>query len=373
MKIAYFFSYKNSIDSWNKSGILERELEIFDKLNKKFGYTYYFLTYGDERDIELNTREYIEVIPLSKLLKRSDVNLLSSIIYPFKLKKNLFEFDLIQQNQISGSWVAIIFKLLTGKKLFVRTGYDAHLFSLHSQKNFIKVYLYKKITSLAIKFSDLYTVTSNCDLDHINKNYKNTVSKVKLRRNWVIVSENNYKKYENRILCVGRLESQKNYEKILKDFSNKDKEFVIDIVGDGTLKNYLYLLSSKLNVKINFLGKLNNQDLKELYKKYNYYISASLFEGNPKATLEAMGSGCIVYASKIPNHEEIITENKDGFLVDLNYESFYDKLTTSLKSSDNLSSIKANAINRVKENNNIDKLSEIINNDFKKLDNQNGK
>ena len=90
--------------------------------------------------------------------------------------------------------------MLTGKKLFVRTGYDAHLFSLHSQKISLK-FIYIKITSLAIKFSDLYTVTSNCDLDHINKNYKNTVSKVKLRRNWVIVSENNYKKYENRILC----------------------------------------------------------------------------------------------------------------------------------------------------------------------------
>ena len=38
----------------------------------------------------------------------------------------------------------------------------------------------------------------------------------------------------------------------------------------------------------------------------NHVISSSLFEGNPKTILEAMSMGCIVIASDIKNHRELI-------------------------------------------------------------------
>ena len=47
------------------------------------------------------------------------------------------------------------------------------------------------------------------------------------------------------------------------------------------------------------------------------YISTSFFEGNPKTVLEAMGSGCIVVASDIPNHRELIDHKVNGYLFDL--------------------------------------------------------
>ena len=47
---------------------------------------------------------------------------------------------------------------------------------------------------------------------------------------------------DNKIICVGRLVSQKNYTKLLYDFKNFSDEFEIDIVGSGEkeeeLKNY---------------------------------------------------------------------------------------------------------------------------------------
>ena len=46
---------------------------------------------------------------------------------------------------------------------------------------------------------------------------------------------------------------------------------------------------------------------------YKYYLSSSKFEGNPKTILEAMSSGCIVIASNIKNHKEIIKHNIQVF------------------------------------------------------------
>ena len=43
---------------------------------------------------------------------------------------------MIKQNQLQGSWVAIIIKALLHKPLFTRTGYDVYKFCLEDKKNF---------------------------------------------------------------------------------------------------------------------------------------------------------------------------------------------------------------------------------------------
>ena len=56
---------------------------------------------------------------------------------------------------------------------------------------------------------------------------------------------------------------------------------MIDIVGDGSQRSYLSQIA-KNNTKINFLGKLSNEDLNSLYQKYNFFVNASFFEGVQK-------------------------------------------------------------------------------------------
>ena len=64
--------------------------------------------------------------------------------------------------------------------------------------------------------------------------------------------------------------------------------------------------------------KINNvvqyHDLLEIYKQYKFFVLSSDFEGNPKVLLEAMAAGCIVIAKNIPNNQELIENNQDGFL-----------------------------------------------------------
>ena len=114
-------------------------------------------------------------------------------------------------------------------------------------------------------------------------------------------------------MSIGRLEYQKNYEFLIKEL--KDSNFEIDIYGEGSLHNNLIELSKKNNVKLNLLGTLPNKDLLEVMEKYKFFCLMSRFEGNPKATLEAMSRGCVCIVSNISSNKEIIENEINGFLV----------------------------------------------------------
>ena len=73
-------------------------------------------------------------------------------------------------------------------------------------------------------------------------------------------------RFSKKILSVGRLENQKNFEKLILLFKNTDYE--IDIVGEGSLKADLINISKNNNVKVNFLGQIENSELQNIYSKY---------------------------------------------------------------------------------------------------------
>jgi len=152
-------------------------------------------------------------------------------------------------------------------------------------------------------------------------------------------------RFDNRILLVGRLEKQKNYPIIIKSFSGS--EYTLDIVGSGSELEKLKILSRENNVKVNFLGNLENDKLIKLYSQYLFFIIGSRFEGNSKVILEAMSAGCVVLVSNIPNNKEIIEDKEDGYLFELG--SSLPELISFLKSEkNNLETVSINATNKIK-------------------------
>ena len=149
-------------------------------------------------------------------------------------------------------------------------------------------------------------------------------------------------------------------KKILKKLLGtlKNTAFEIDVIGEGSDKEFLEKLAEKNNVKVNFLGTIDNDKVLSFYKNYKYYLSSSIYEGNPKTILEAMSSGCIVLALKNPNIEEIIIHNHNGFLVKNDELSFFKMIDETCKKHENIEDISRNAISYVKKNNNLDDLVE---------------
>jgi len=358
MNINLIFTYGVSLNDWKKSGILDRELEIYRRMIANNGSVINLITFGDDDDEHiLLDEENFNIFPVYKFIskrKSSFLNFFFSFLIPFKLKEKLKDADLIKTNQLNGSWIGIILKFLIKKPLIVRTGYNAYEFSIKDRKSKVKQFFYFFLTKFSIKFSDKYFVSSKSDLNFLREYFKN-VNNVIVFPNWVdsLRYQDFKNRYSNKVLSVGRLEEQKNYQFLIKKLANSDIE--LDIIGEGNKKEELEKLAKKNNVKINFLGRLDYSALQEIYKNYRIFIMPSLFEGNPKALLEALASGCLVVALNNKNISEIIVHKKNGILIypetDLEAE-----LKKYLSSESDFNKITIAGYDYIKKNNLIDYL-----------------
>ncbi len=365
MNILYFFTFGYSLETWKNSGQLQRELKHFDKLYEKNNDIKFVLfTYGGIDDASLVERSYIKVIPIYSFLKESDnnfINFIKTLFISLKINKlNLQNPDIIIQNQLLGSWVASAFKRYFKIPLIIRTGYDMYEFSINDKKSFIKRFFLKTLTMLSLNIADIYTVTSNSDKKFLIQNFNNKyLEKLKIRPNWIEVDESIKASGINsrdpqKLFSVGRLEKQKNYSLMIE--SLKETNFELDIYGVGSLKDELVSLAKRLNVKVNFLGVIENKDLINKMKNYKYYISTSCFEGNPKSVLEAMAAGCLVLASDIKNHTEFLDSN-NSILFNVEDNSLKDKLTSLGNEEFKIINLVESSLNTVKVFYELDNLT----------------
>jgi glycosyltransferase involved in cell wall biosynthesis len=116
-----------------------------------------------------------------------------------------------------------------------------------------------------------------------------------------------------RLGWTGKLKEAKNISLIYK-ISNKLKEnFEVIIKSKNKNSNYF-----------NFFFNTNKIDFKEqleFYRKIDFYLCTSWHEGTPNPCLEAMSCGVPVISTKVGNMPEIITNNKNGYLIDPNIKS----------------------------------------------------
>jgi len=131
----------------------------------------------------------------------------------------------------------------------------------------------------------------------------------------------------NHIICVGRLEPQKNQELLIRAFANIERSnYKLLLIGDGTKKEaYKSLVTElKLNDCIDFIG-----DVKDISKYYNtakIFVLHSNYEGFPNALIEAMYYGLPCIATNCPSGpSEIINDGENGFLIPVNDQLHLEK------------------------------------------------
>ncbi len=367
MKIAIFFTYDYTVETLKTSGLFERELEIYDELAKKYGIEFIFLTYDEVLDSNDFGYKNFEFFPIYKYIKKFNnkvTRLIYSFFIPFKISKKLSDVSLFHQHQLLGSWVPIILKFLQNTPLLVRTGYDAYSFSIENNDTKLKRFFYKILTKVTLRFSEIYTVTSYSDMSFLEKYFP--IKNVKVVPNWIRqVSNTSIKRKEDKILMVGRLESQKNYPLAFEFLKNLNNQFELDIYGMGSQREYLNNLSRKAGIKVNFLENIPHSELLNTYRKYKYFLSTSKFEGNPKTILEAINNNCLVFATDIANHSEIISNGFNGYLYsDLNdlTKKFYD-----VHSNQDLQNAILKNCEVSLENNQIEKIVEAMYKDYESL------
>lgn len=355
MHVLVFLTFGISFSDWEKSGLLSREILLYKKLNEEKKINFTFVTFGNSKDREI-IKDF-NVIPYykyNKVLRSKVLTFFQSLLFAYKIKKIVEKPDLIKTNQLMGSWMGIVCKIIFSCPLIVRTGYDIFQFSIYEKKNIYKKLIYFLLTQLGLLFSNSYIVSSQSDKIFLSKYFIRT-GKISILQNWVKTNLSDKRNLlnpakEKTILSVGRLEKQKNFSYLIKSFAQSDYE--LDIVGEGSQKEELIQLSKKLLTNVNFLGTIDNKDLLNLYKEYKYFILASDYEGNSKTILEAKSAGCIVIAKANRNNQEIIENQIDGILYD--NENLIDLIDNLEEDEELTRTISSNAINSVRERNSID-------------------
>lgn len=325
MKVLLLFTYKISLKIWDNSGLLDRETRLYKEISQNSDITFTFLTFGDKEDLKYS--DYlvnIEIVPIYEYINKSKfraVNILKSFLIPIVLKKFILENDILKSNQLNGSWILLIAKLLYKKPIYIRTGFDLYEFAKKNKNVFLQKLFYLYLTWFAIKYSDLYSVTSQKDKNNLINLFPKINKEIAVRPNWVTIEKysNLEDRFKKKLLCVGRLEKQKNYPALFKVIENLNLE--LDIIGQGTQKEALSKLKDELGLSVNFINPMTNSELLNYYKKYRFFIISSKFEGNPKVLLEAMGAGCIVIGNKIDSIKELIIDKRDGFIFDFEVDT----------------------------------------------------
>ncbi|MBH19484.1 MAG: hypothetical protein CL851_03565 [Crocinitomicaceae bacterium] len=358
MKVLLLFTYEISLKIWDNSGLLDRETKLYKEISQNSDITYTFLTFGDKGDLEYS--DYlvnIEIVPIYEYINKSKfraVNILKSFLIPIVLKKIILDNDILKSNQLNGSWILLIAKLLYKKPIYIRTGFDLYEFAKKNKNVFLQKLFYLYLTWFAIKYSDLYSVTSQKDKNNLINLFPKINKEIAVRPNWVTIERysNLENRFEKKLLCIGRLEKQKNFPALFKVIENLNLE--LDIIGQGTQKEALSKLRDELGLSVNFINPMTNSELLNYYKKYRFFIISSKFEGNPKVLLEAMGAGCIVIGNKIDSIKELIIDKRDGFIFDFEVDNSDHFMNIIDEKFETLQLISETAHKKIVDNNSFD-------------------
>lgn len=122
------------------------------------------------------------------------------------------------------------------------------------------------------------------------------------------------------LLCVGRLCNAKGQgvliqaAKILKE---RKVDFNIQLVGDGPDRKSLEQFSAEnqLSDQIQFVGKVNHDQVQVLQREADIFVIPSFAEGIPIVLMEAMASGTPCVTTHITGIPELFTNGQDGLLV----------------------------------------------------------
>jgi len=361
MILCLFFTRNVSLETWIDIGLFEREKLLYHKhLNNGNFSKVYWLTYGS-KDKKLS-RELIKrgelhsSIEVCQMPYFFNIPKMGSWFYSFLMPiihwKALRKVDYLKTNQMDGGWSAVLAKWIYKKTLIARTGYTQSIFLKRSGKNRLILWLSSLVESVVYRFCDIAIVASYQDKKYLLDKYRLMDDKVTVIPNYIDITKFHpldSKKYVDRLIFVGRLNKQKNLFRLIDAVSKAN--VILDIFGDGELKEKLKLYAVENSVTVNFMGIVPNSELPQTLNHYRYFIIPSFYEGMPKALLEAMACGLVCIGTDVSGINEVIDDNINGFLSKgVDAMSIYDSIVLATESNhEKLNTISESAFKLIKK------------------------
>lgn len=311
-------------------GGIERYVDNLVREFNKLGYKIIMVTsnYDNNNDIEINNENLIIRLPVYNLFKNR---------YPIIKHNKKMKYLMEKLNNYSISFIIVNTRFHLTSHVGVKYGnkHNIPVYLIEHGSNYVTLdnkfidffaNRYEDFLTWKIKkkVSGFYGVSNACGkwLRKININmdgvwYNSIDTNQKLPK----------KEKHNTInfLYAGRLIKQKGVDNILIAFSKLSidyKNIKLYIAGDGPeLNNYKVKYK---DANIIFLGKLDYKNLLKYYAKTDVFLYPPLWpEGLPTSILEAGLMKCTVIGTNQGGIVEIIENEKNGIIVDNDWNSLY--------------------------------------------------
>jgi len=116
-----------------------------------------------------------------------------------------------------------------------------------------------------------------------------------------------------KLISVGRLATEKGYNYLLESLIGINN-VSLTLVGSGPLERELKELSNKLDIKVDFVGRIDSRNVIQKLQDSDIYVSSSIKEGMSNSVLEAMACGLPVITTNVGGSKELVKNN--GLIVD---------------------------------------------------------
>ncbi len=253
-------------------------------------------------------------------------NNLSCLIDGFKALRLLVknrEYDILHSHFQQGTFTALWLKRKLNGTVVMRTAHNVVEWEpgfLGKVKEAISDFIYPRCLDAEVGVSEtIVEQLSRRYPDHIKKQRPALVfNGIILPPNEVSLPSDTTKKNKFTIGTAGRLAEQKGYVYLLAAISvvlQRHPEAELVLLGDGELRSELEAQTRQLGIEshVEFVGQVSN--VLERLKKFDLFVSSSLWEGLPTVIMEAMAVGLPVVATDIPGTREMIYDGENGCLV----------------------------------------------------------
>jgi len=358
MNLVLFFTRDLSLNDWDLIGIFDREVAIYKRLCD-LGVSVSFVTYGGSDDLKYQSRlNGIKILCNKWNIKNTIYHKYLHLIH----WKYLMNCDIIKTNQTNGSDIELATAQFWKKPILGRMGYMwsdfvASPFSTASEETILKVItMENKLFNLSTKI----IVTTDDMSNSIKRRSHSFADKTIVIPNYVetdsfmpdpVVP----KDYD--IIFIGRISPQKNITTLFRAIRSLDIKALI--IGDGELREDLQSQYGDLNGKIIWKSNIPNYDLPSYLNRSRIFILPSLYEGHPKALIEAMSCGLAVIGANSPGINNVIMHNSNGYLCETDSESISSAIMELLGDNSLCNKLGQNARKYAVNNFSIDKIVDI--------------
>lgn len=323
MTLLLILSFGGSLRRWRDAGILSREIELYvEYLRRGLFERVVIYSYGSadeevlgDAGLPLDLVEKFEIIGPARPLRNLPARLAHSLD-PRALRRAVKGAAMCKTNQISGSWTAMLVRVL-GVPLFVRCGY------ILSRRHFLNgKYLAGAVSAmlegLVFNAARLISVTTQDAAARVEKFQVLRPGRLFVAPTYVNTelfrAQAAAKPANDVLVYVGRLEPQKNLGSLIEACAITGS--ALQIIGSGSLRADLEAKARNLGVATEFVSSLQNTEIAALYGTRRYFVLPSLQEGLPKALIEAMSSEMICIGTAIPGTADLLREGETGYLAE---------------------------------------------------------